>query len=503
MWWRRLAVAGAALALAVSSLSTPPARSQEASGFEVRQVRLASAIEAAIERQARDLGAARIGIYALDLATGKVLYERDADGGYNVASNTKIVTAAAALALLGPEFRLRTEALGASLEPDGTVKGDLYLRGRGNPGFGSDDMHKLALALAEAGVERVEGGIAIDASYFDRVDLPPHFDEQPDEHASFRAPIGATSVNFNMFALRIEPAPDGAGPARVRVEPTNDYVVVEGTVSTVRRGRTRLRIDTEVDAKKRILRLKLGGQIRRDAAPRLFRRRAPDSIAFVGTALRRALAEHGIEVGKKRRVVAAAVPDGARLLAVHESPPLAILLQGLGKYSNNYMAEMVLKVMGAELEAAGEPATWADGITAVERFLSERVGLEAGSFRYGNGSGLFESNRFSPKQLVAVLERAARDFRWGPDLVSSFALAGADGTLSSRLEGTAAERRIRAKTGTLATVSALSGYAAVDGRHRVAFSVLVNDIPLWHTSDARDLQDDVAKALVQYLASAE
>lgn len=496
MGWRRLAIAGAIVAFGFSSSFTRRAASQGSGASETARAGLAEAIERAITLRRGALGGARIGIAAVDLTTGEYLFERDADEGFNTASNTKIVTTAAALALLGPEYRLRTEVLAEELDDAGTVTGDLYLRGRGNPGFGSDSMQELCRAVVDAGVKKIAGGIAIDASYFDGVDLPPHFDEQPDEHASFRAPIGATSLNFNMFTVTVQPAPRGTGAARVSIDPANDYIALTHTVSTVARGRTRLRIDSVEE--KGTLKLVVSGQIRRDASPRRFRRRAPDPVAFAGTALRRALVAHGISVGKKR-VVTATAPETARLIALHESPPLAVLVRGLGKYSNNYVAEMLLKVIGAEIVADGTPASWSHATGAVERFLIDIVGLAPGSFRYGNGSGLFESNQFTPRQMTRVLAHAARDFRWGPDLLGSLSIAGADGTLSRRLEDGPAERRIRAKTGTLAQVSALSGFAAIDGRRPIAFSVLVNDIPLWKTGDARALQDAVAEALIQYL----
>lgn len=492
--WRLAVVL--ACAVVCSSVYTPPARSQEPGSDSLALEELRDDVERAVARRKGSLRSARVGIAVRDLATGKVLYELDPAGLYNAASNTKLVTTSAALALLGPDFRLRTEALAEEVDEDGVVPDALYVRGRGNPAFGIDAMGKLARSIADAGVTKIRGGIVIDDTYFDEVDLPPHFDEQPDEHASFRAPVGSTSLNFNMVNLIVKPAARGRGAARLTVFPPADYVKVVGTIDTVRRGRTRIRVEQKEEDEHLVL--EVDGQIRRDAHSRRFRRRVPDPVRYFATALRAQLAAKGVVVAS-RDIGDAEVPDEAHLVAVHESPPLAVVLRGLGKYSNNYVAEMVLKIIGAELVADGDPATWDDATSAVDQYLREEVGFPADGYRYDNGSGLFSSNEFSPRLLVELLDHAYRDFRWGPEFVASLSIAGADGTLSHRMVDTVAERQIRAKTGTLAEVSALSGYAAIDGRAPLAFSVLVNDIPQWKGGDARDLQDDVAAALIRYL----
>jgi serine-type D-Ala-D-Ala carboxypeptidase/endopeptidase (penicillin-binding protein 4) len=498
---RPLGLAVLVAGILVPSMVSVPARSQQVGeGGDPRVLELAERLDRLASRRAGDLPDARIGVAVMDLVTGKILYERASGETFNSASNTKIVTAAAALALLGPDFRYRTSAYALDVGADGTVAGDLYLRGRGDPSFGSADMFELAREVASAGIRKVRGGITVDTSYFDGEDLPPHFDEQPDEQASFRAPVGATSLNFNMVAIRVRPASRGSGPAEIRIDFPSDYVRVTGVVDTVSRGRTRLRIGST--ARRGELEVTVSGQIRRDAGERAYRLRVPDPAAYVGAAFRRALAVHGVSVARAK-VAIAEVPPEARALSHRNSPPLAVLVRGLGKYSNNCVAEMLLKTIGAATREPAGPATWEDGLTAVRAYLHEQAGLEPGTFRYGNGSGLFDSNEFTPLQLVRILAAAHRDSRYSSDLVSSLAISAADGTLRSRMAEGPAERVVRAKTGTLATASALSGYIALDGRFPLAFSVLVNDFPRGSAGSARRLQDEVCEALAGYLQTGE
>jgi D-alanyl-D-alanine carboxypeptidase/D-alanyl-D-alanine-endopeptidase (penicillin-binding protein 4) len=114
-----------------------------------------------------------------------------------------------------------------------------------------------------------------------------------------------------------------------------------------------------------------------------------------------------------------------------------------------------------------------------------------------NGSGLYDSNRFSPEQIVTILRAASRDFRISAEFLASLAVAGTDGTIAHRMGGTLAERYVRAKTGTLANVSCLSGFAGSPGHTPLVFSIIVNDIG--NPNDARHAQDRVAEFLVAYL----
>ena len=172
-----------------------------------------------------------------------------------------------------------------------------------------------------------------------------------------------------------------------------------------------------------------------------------------------------------------------------------MLVRDLNKRSNNFMAETLLKTMGAE--AKGVPGTWAKGTEAVRGWL---VGIGVGNgYRYENGSGLYDSNRFSTNDLCKVLRAAALDWRTGADYVASLAIAGADGTLAHRMLGGPAERYVRGKTGTLKNAIALAGFAGGTARPPVAFAVLVNDLPDSAPPAARALADDLAAALALYV----
>ena len=489
-WWRCLWVLALALALSIES---PTARSQQST-----PPTLAERLDPLIRDGLSELDGARIGVHIRTL-DGEVLYSREAGESFNTASNTKIVTAAAAMARLGPGFQFTTSLWAEGLDPAGTSAKVLYLKGGGDPLLRFDDVRGLVRDLVISGVKRV-GKVVVDDSYFDGEALPPHYDEQPEEDASFRAPVSAAGVAFAAYTLHLVPATSGSGPAQVILDPETDYLeLLEASVTTVRRGRNRIRLEQETRNGR--LEIRISGQIRAGSTRR-FRRRVDDPTAYAGSFLKTALLEAGIAVAS-RKVGVGEVSPRAELVASYDSPKLGVLIRGLGKYSNNFMAEVLLKTMGAEAHDAGAPGTWEKGLEVVNSFLIEELGFKKGSFRYGNGSGLFESNRFTPEQIARVLVHGATDFRSAPELIASLATGGIDGTLRSRLEDSIATGRVRAKTGTLAEVSALSGYAGLDPRDVVVFSILVNQIPRGEVSEARRMQDRIAERLVEFIAEAK
>jgi D-alanyl-D-alanine carboxypeptidase/D-alanyl-D-alanine-endopeptidase (penicillin-binding protein 4) len=474
-----------------------------------------------------ELARARIGVAFVDVATGQLVWAQDQDGKYNLASCTKLLTSSAALARLGPGFRWRTAIYAEKLDPaTGEVDGDLYVRGRGDPTLDDVALRALAVDVRRAGVKKVTGRLVVDDSYFDEAVDPPHYQDQPKEQSGYRAPVSAFGVDANAITVVIEPDPAGVAPGEIHLEPdTGDYVRLrEGTVATVTEGRGRVRVDAQTAGDH--VELTVTGQVRADGGIDTTRRRIADPSRFAGEALRVALGAEGVAIGS-RHVGRGVVPPAARLVAAHTSASLADVIREMNKHSNNFYAESLLKTMGAEaklaaaaptppapapapaastkkIETAGPPgphASWDDGLAVVRGFLTTDVGLAAGSFRVDNGSGLYAASDVSPRALAMVVAHAEADFRYGPDLIGSLAIAGVDGTLRKRLAGTPGAGRVRAKTGTLANVSTLGGLVAIDGRHALAFAILVNDIPEAGRGHARTLEDELLGVALGYLAA--
>ncbi len=449
---------------------------------------LAQRIEAAIA--VPGLRGARVGVAIAEIESGRVLYARGAEEALNPASNTKIVTTLAGLALLGPEYHWKTALFGASPE-GGVINGDLVLKGYGDPTLQPADLWRLVAMLASQGVRRVAGSVVVDDSFFDDQRLPPGF-EQKDEDLPFRAATSAASVAYNAVGVTVWPTTDGQ-PPRVVVDPPSAYVrIVVKARSSKRPGGT-LVVHSEGVGETTVV--TVSGRIALRSEPRSFYRRIEHPSLYAGAVLRELLIRRGIAVDKAEVHRGSVNAAAQRTLAHIESEPLSVVIRTVNKRSNNMMSEQILKTLGAE--TGGQPGTFPKGQAAIARFL-KGIALP-GTWEFRNGSGLYDANRFSASQLVHVLRYAYRDFRVSSDFVASLAVAGADGTVSHRLSGHPAERWVRAKTGTLAGISTLSGYAGAPGRGPLAFAILLNGVSEGNEPAARKAQDDIADALVGYL----
>jgi D-alanyl-D-alanine carboxypeptidase/D-alanyl-D-alanine-endopeptidase (penicillin-binding protein 4) len=443
------------------------------------------------------LAQVKLAFAAQDLSTGEELVSRDPERGMTIASNAKLFTSIAALLGLGGGFRWRTAVYAAAPDDKGTIEGDLYLRGRGDPTLSVAELQQLAADLAAHGVRTVEGRLVVDATYFDDAVEPPHFDEQPKERAAFRAPVASLGVARGAIEIRVVAEP-GGGAARVTLEPPSDHVKLgKIEVTSVEKGRTRLRV--EPHARGGGVELDVTGQIRAGEGSWELRRRVDDPARLAAEVFRQALADQGVRL-RSRSLGSGAVPPAQKLLAFHDSAPLSDVLRLVNKHSDNYIAESMLKTLGAELRGAPGSATWADGLAAMRAQLA-KLGLPPGSYRCENGSGLFASTEVSARQLLALLGAAHRDYRIGPDLVGSLPVGGHDGTLARRWAGRPAMGRVRAKTGTLDRVSSLAGYVGVDGGHLLAFAILANDIPPGQRPVVRAAVDEMVEALAAYLGA--
>lgn len=352
----------------------------------------------------------------------------------------------------------------------------------------------MAADLAALGVRRIKGAIVADESFFDGTHVGPAYDQKTDSTVS-RAPSAALSLNGNVVEIIIVPGTKAGATARVLVDPASSAFAVSGRVVTAASGPTVATVETKEDSGGRT-QILVSGRVRLGSEPRSYNRRVTNPPLYAAYTLKALLERRGITIGQPPKVgtAPAGATAGLRILASNESPPMSVVAHDLNKRSNNFVAEQVLRTLGAEI--IGRPGTWDKGLEAVGRYLNT-LGIRKGTYQMNNGSGLYDSNRFSPEQITTVLRGAMRDFRIAAEFMASLAVAGTDGTIGHRMGNTPAERFVRAKTGTLIGTSCLSGFAGAPGHPPLIFSILMNDVPA--ATDARRAQDRAAEALVAYI----
>jgi D-alanyl-D-alanine carboxypeptidase/D-alanyl-D-alanine-endopeptidase (penicillin-binding protein 4) len=466
-----LAAAVAALAAAAVSSDGPPKD-------------VAQAIQSILETSA--LSGTRTGIFVADVVTGEPVFARDADVLLNPASNVKLVTSAAALARLGPGYRFATEFLVEGGGPGSPTVKALHVRGKGDPTLVSERLWAIAGELAHQGLRRV-GDLVLDESWFDAERTGPGYDQE-DGDRSYLAPTGALSLDWNTVAIHVAPGDRRGARARVELEPASEFLVLENRATTGSRRVSRSLEVASVAAGGR-QRVTVGGRVPLGGRTQVVRRKVDEPALHLGHVLKRYLALRGVTVTGKVRL--GTVPRGARLVHVAQSEPLADVVRRLNKTSNNFVAEQIVKALGAEVK--GAPGSWAKGIAAAEEVLAE-LGVPRGAYVMKNGSGLNDTNRFSARQLVTVLRAMWGRFPLAPEYVASLPVAARDGTIRLRMKESAAAGRLRAKTGTLQGVTGLSGYVETAAGGMLAFAVIVND-HLGRASGAVRAVDAIGAAL--------
>jgi len=440
------------------------------------------------------LNGATVSLMVRDARSGSTLYQHNPRTRLIPASNLKLLTTAAAMDVLGPQYRFATQLLSNGPQQGERLTGNLYLRGLGDPTTQFADYQALAAQLASQGVRQVQGDLVFDDSFFDAERLGVDW-AQDDESTYYGAQISALTVSpnadFDAGTLIVTAkAPVIAGqPVTVSLSPPTDYVqlsnhAVSGpgdSYGITRQHGTNL--------------LQLTGTLAPGKQSRQWVS-VWEPTQLVATLFEQALAQQGIEV-LGRRVIGGVSPGTARVLAEHQSEPLQALITPLLKLSNNNMSEALLKAMGRKTVNAG---TAQAGAAAVAAFM-RRQGLDPATLVQVDGSGLSRRNLVSSQNLTDLLLATARQ-PWFDAWYSALPIAGnADrmtgGSLRYRLRGTAAENNLHAKTGSMAGVSSLSGYITDAQGRRLVFSMISNNY-LSEAAPIRALENRVALALTQW-----
>jgi len=433
-----------------------------------------------------DFKHALVGCLVVRARDRQLIYEQNADTLLMPASNMKLLTSATALDVLGGDFRCRTVVRAQTIiAAEGTLAGDLFLVGSGDPALTYDDLKKLAQSLWDKGLRKVEGCVVGDESAFQGASLG--FGWQWDDLPWYYSmEVSALSLGRNQVNVVVKPGEKVGEAAVVTVEPANGYVVVENTATTGdEKARNTISFDRELGGKC----IKVKGVLPLKAPPSSQRCSVWQPCLYTATVFTETLKAQGIEVkGAPKTGVA---PKDSVELAAHASPPLRDIVKQMNKPSDNHTAEQLLRLIGIQHKGQGTDAAGAEAIRA---FLL-RCGADEGSVRVADGSGLSRFNLVTPRTLARLLLK----MRLHPEsqaFFDSLPIAGVDGTLRLRMRNTPAEKKVFAKTGSLLSVSSLSGYVHASSGE-VYVVVLMFNHYLCPASVVRAAQDKVCQILAE------
>lgn len=440
-----------------------------------------------------DGGAASVVI--ADAATGERLYQRNGADRLMPASNTKIVTSTAAMALLGPDYRYRTDVLSTGRRHGSTLSGDLYLRGSGDPTTLARDYDRLAADLAATGVKRVTGRLVADDTRFDTQRLGRSWaaDDESSYYSAQTSPLTvAPDTDYDSGTVVVEAVP-GAEPGdrpKVTITPQTDYVRLDIRGTTVPAGQS----DTlTVERQHGTNTITISGEIPLGASATKEWITVWEPTGYAAAVFSDALARHGVRI-TGTPLLGRPTPSVAKTLASHSSMPLLELMLPFMKLSNNMHAEALTKTIGYETSGRG---TWSAGLAAIDGFL-KKEGVTTTALRQADGSGLSRMNLFPAEQLATLL-LSVRDAPWYRDWYASLPVAcnrdrAVGGTLRSRMCATPAALNARAKTGSLTGASALSGYVKDAAGRELVYSVVLNN---YLASSVKSIEDSIVVTLAR------
>ena len=432
------------------------------------------------------LAGAELGAVVLHPGEPRLLYERGARKPMAPASNMKVLTSLAALSLLGPETQLDTELLASNAPgPEGLISGPLWVRGGGDPALVGEAWWLMARELRLAGVREVRGGLVADTSLFGGPARPPGWPAMGCNRP-YCAPFDALMANFSSVEIRVAPATRPGDRVRVGLFPLDCGLQVDSQARTTSGGRSGLQVSLVEGGEtgRVVVRGTLGAAHEEVHTYR----RVPQAALYALGCLRDALQREGVAVAGKLR--SGTVPGDARILVRHRSRPLHALVADMNRYSNNVMAESLIKLLSA---GDGTPGTTMAGLQRLQDHLGRR-GVDTAGWSLADGSGLSRAGRVTALGIAGVLRSALGDPSLAPEMITSLAVGGGVGTLSDRL--LTSGRRVRAKTGAVSGAVSLAGYVYPEGQGLpLVFAFLING-PAADKPAARQALDRAAMRLL-------
>lgn len=437
------------------------------------------------------------GVSIRKASNGELLYSHDGDIRLHPASNQKLLTAAAALDTLGPDYQFTTDIL-----TDGTVKGkvlhgNLYIRGQGDPTLLKKDLVAFAKELKEKGIQKIKGDLIGDDSWFDDVRLST--DLNWDDEAYYTgAQISALTLSPNddydsgTIIVEVHPGKKAGDRPIVKLEPETDYVQIINQAKTTGTNEANT---ISVERQHGSNEIVIEGNIPLNGS----RSRAWSSVwepsGYVLDVFKQALEEQGIRqignTGSKLGVT----PTSATVLATNQSMSLKELLIPFMKLSNNGHGEILAKTMGKVVHGEG---SWEKGINVIESTLA-RYDLDMQTIQIRDGSGMSHKNYIPTNELTKLLY-AVQNESWFPVLEQSLPVAGMSdrlvgGTLRNRMIGESTSGNVKAKTGSLTGVNTLSGYVTAADGEQLIFSIMMNN---YITGPVTQIQDQIATILAEH-----
>ncbi len=415
-----------------------------------------------------------VSIQVEDLTANKTLYQKNETILLRPASNMKVITSAAGLLYLGPDYNFQTDLYYDGYISNDTLYGDIFINGACDPDFVTKDLYTFVDAIKSLNISVITGNIYGDVSFKDSLHWGKGWmwDDDPSSDAPY---LSALNLNDNCVEVNYD-----SKEKLITTNPKSKYIDIK-----------RIETDEELFIDRNWLERKNEIKIvgKDDNKTYSTKVNVLNPELFFLKVLSEVLDSNWVKVlgNLETRHL-----NGTEIFLTSFSRKYSDVIVNLNKESDNLSAEMTLLALSEMFY--GKPANAKNGIKVLEKMI-EQIGLDPKDYRLVDGSGVSHYNVVSTNLFVSILKYFYNE---KPELYrilyDSFPIAGVDGTLEYRMKKTLAENNVHAKTGTLTGVSTLSGYLTTIKNHTIAFSIMMQNY-VGSSTKARELQDEICKVL--------
>ncbi len=429
---------------------------------------------------------AHVGVFVQSVDSDKILFQHDADNLFTPASVNKLFVSVAALNFLKSDYHFQTSLKIVGSLSNGTLNGDLYVQFNGDPTLTSKDFNGLLNEIKNNGIRAINGHVYLDNTAYGSSSYAPGWFLH-DLIFGYAAPLNAVIINENRFAITLSPLRPGK-PAIAGSTVPNGVIKIDNKTITSNSRRQGCPLSFYSDSDNTF---HITGCVAEQPSKQYFALALRDPVIYAKVLIEDFL--HQNQIAYQGPIDIQQTPNTAINLAVHQSPPLNLIIKILLKESNNLYTNSILKQIGAVYYQS--QGTWENGLNAVKQILTAPTAIDFNQTHLYDGSGLSRYDLVSPHQLAQLLKYAYLQPQIKPDLWEALPIAGQDGTLRGRLVSFAKTQPVHAKTGTMKGVSALAGYIDTYHNGLLVFVIMTNGPEDSHRT-YKNFEDKVCKFLL-------
>ncbi|STY30221.1 D-alanyl-D-alanine carboxypeptidase/D-alanyl-D -alanine-endopeptidase [Legionella wadsworthii] len=422
-----------------------------------------------------------LGAVVFDLTSGQTLYSRNPQRLYIPASNLKLFSEAAALMVLGPDYRFKNQlSVSGGKIQQGILQGNVYVKLSGDPSFNRNDLKTLLSTLKEWDINTIQGNVFIDSSLAEVDPYPPGW-LITDLSYSYGAPNAPVMVDSNRLTVTVNPGVKAGDPAVVEVDDGGGGILLNNQATTNNNTKG-CGVGFSLDKDNH---LTVRGCVGIGQWAIQQRLAIKNPLLYAQAMIRDQLAKTHIQINGE--VQLGKTPPGSLIIATQYSKPVSQLMADTLKPSDNLYADSLY--LHAAEKINGAPVNWREAQPLIKNFLQSQTGIDFSNAIFTDGSGLSRYSLVTPEQTISLLKFLYQRFPMSYEYISALPISGRDGTLQKRFRIPTQQGFVRAKTGTMTGINSLSGYLYAANGHTLAFALYVNRQPGKASGPGRPILD--------------